>query len=57
MHMSRQRWGVGGGEGVLISCIAVVLGHGPLHAYNAGTEHVGVSTDQAHIACTKRDAP
>ena len=31
--------------------------HGPSsHAYNVGREDVGVFTDQADIACTKREA-
>ena len=34
-----------------ISCMAAVIDHRPLHLYNAGTEHVGLSpTRQALLA-------
>ena len=42
-----------GGEGVCtISCMAVVVyGRRPSHHHNAGTDQVGVVTDQTYIEC------
>ena len=49
--------GEGGGGTQFVMAWPLSYGHRPSHAYNAGTEHIRVFTDQADVACTKREAP